>query len=151
MGYLYGWILRKALRFPKVQSSRFGPILNGRTTPYASLGLPRVDRQHRRLRVSFSAPAETAQEGWPTASVSANVAELSLYGCYMATATPYEVQTLLRVKIFNAGEYFEAKATVIYSQPAKGMGLAFRETKPHFLTILKQWILEALKDHRNLQ
>jgi hypothetical protein len=109
-----------------------------------------VDRQHRRLRVPFSAPAETAPEGAPSANVSANVTELSLYGCYMATATPYEVQTLLRIKIFNAGEYFEAKATVIYSHPAKGMGLAFREIKPHFLATLKTWILEALKDQRNL-
>jgi PilZ domain len=109
-----------------------------------------VDRQHRRLKVPFTAPAEIAPESSPAASVSANVAELSLYGCYMATPSPYAVQTLLRVKIFCAGEYFEAKATVIYSQPAKGMGLAFREIKPHFLAILKKWTLEAMNDQRNL-
>jgi len=125
--------------------------LNVWTKPHASLGLSRVDRQHRRLRVPFCAPAETAPEGSPTASVSANVAELSLYGCYMATATPYKVQTLLRVKIFNAGEFFEARATVIYSHAAKGMGLAFREIKPHFLATLKKWILEAIKDQKDLE
>jgi hypothetical protein len=101
--------------------------------------------------VPFAAPAETAPEGSPAASVPASVAELSLYGCYMATSTPYAVQTLLHVKIFSGGEYFEARATVIYSQPAKGMGLAFREIKPHFLAVLKKWILEAINDHRNLE
>jgi hypothetical protein len=69
----------------------------------------------------------------------------------MSTSTPYAVQTLLPVKIFSGGEYFEARATVIYSQPAKGMGLAFREIKPHFLVALKKWILEAINDHRNLE
>jgi len=107
-----------------------------------------VDRQHRRLRVPFTAPAEIAPENSPAAGVSAQVAELSLYGCYIATPAPFAVQTLLYVKIFNGAEYFEAKATVIYSQAAQGMGLAFREIKPHFLVTLKQWILEALHNQK---
>jgi hypothetical protein len=106
-----------------------------------------VDRQHRRLRVPFTAPAEIAPETSPAAGVSAQVAELSLYGCYIATPAPFAEQTLLHVKIFNGAEYFEAKATVIYSQP-QGMGLAFREIKPHFLVTLKQWILEALHNQK---
>jgi hypothetical protein len=107
-----------------------------------------VDRQHRRLRVPFTASAEIALETSPAASVAAQVTELSLYGCYIATPAPFAVQTLLRVKIFSGGEYFESKATVIYSQPAQGMGVAFREIKPHFLATLKQWIVEALHKHK---
>jgi hypothetical protein len=107
-----------------------------------------VDRQHRRLRVPFTAPAEIAPESSPAAGVTARVAELSLCGCYIATPAPFAVQTRLHVKIFNGEAYFEAKATVIYSQPAQGMGLAFREIKPHFLATLKQWILEALHNHK---
>jgi hypothetical protein len=110
-----------------------------------------VNRQPRRLRVPFAAPAEIAPETSPAVSVSANVAELSLYGCYIATPAPFEAQTLLRVKIFNAEEYFEAKATVVYAQPAKGMGLAFRELKPAFLVILKKWILAAMNEQNNLE
>jgi hypothetical protein len=38
------------------------------------------------------------------------------------------------VKIFAAdGEYFEAEATVIYSNPSLGMGLVFRQVRPDFL------------------
>jgi hypothetical protein len=107
-----------------------------------------VDRQNRRLRVPFAASAEIAPETSPAAGVSAQVTELSLYGCYIATPAPFAVQTLLYVKIFNGAEYFETKATVIYSQPAQGMGLAFREIKPHFLVTLKRWILEALNNQR---
>jgi len=107
-----------------------------------------VDRQHRRLRVPFTAPAEIAPENSPGAGVTAQVSELSLYGCYIATPAPFAAQTPLLVKIFNGTEYFEAKATVIYSQAAQGMGLAFREIKPHFLVTLKRWILEALHSQK---
>jgi hypothetical protein len=106
-----------------------------------------VDRQPRGLRVPFTAPAEIAPEASPAASVAAQVAELSLHGCYIATPAPFAAQTLLQVKIFSGGEYFESKATVTYSQAAQGMGVAFREIKPHFLATLKQWILEALQNH----
>ena len=107
-----------------------------------------MDQKHRRLRVPFTAPAEIAPEATPGAGLTARVTELSLYGCYIATPAPFAAQAILLVKIFKDAEYFEAKATVVYSQPAQGMGLAFREIKPHFLATLKQWILEALHDQK---
>ena len=107
-----------------------------------------MDRQDRRLRVPFTAAAEIAPETSPAAGIPANVTELSLYGCYIATPAPFPEQTLLRVKIFGEGEYFEARATVVYSQPAKGMGVAFREINPVFLATLKRWILEAMNSRK---
>jgi hypothetical protein len=53
-------------------------------------------------------------------------------------------KTPVLVKIFNSTDYFEAKATVVYITPTLGMGLAFREVKPHFLAILQKWILTAM-------
>jgi hypothetical protein len=50
------------------------------------------------------------------------------------------------VKIFQEGEYFEAKGTVIYVKPAAGMGLAFRDLKPHCRVVLQKWILAALRE-----
>jgi hypothetical protein len=50
------------------------------------------------------------------------------------------------VKIFYAEEYFESKGTVIYVQPAAGMGLEFRELKPHCRIVLQRWILAALRN-----
>ena len=49
------------------------------------------------------------------------------------------------VKIFMPGEYFEANATVAYANPALGMGLVFRDVKPHFRTVLRKWLLMAMQ------
>lgn len=50
------------------------------------------------------------------------------------------------VKIFAAdGEYFEAEATVIYSNPSLGMGLVFRQVRPDFLAVLRAWLLKAMR------
>jgi hypothetical protein len=46
----------------------------------------------------------------------------------------------------SKGETFEATATatVLYSRPAMGMGIAFREVKPIFQSILEEWIQQSL-------
>ncbi len=41
-------------------------------------------------------------------------------------------------------EFFEAQASVIYSQADQGMGLMFRETKPYYLMVLRKWLLAAM-------
>jgi hypothetical protein len=51
------------------------------------------------------------------------------------------------VKIYAPnGEYFEASAAVIYSNPNLGMGLVFRQVKPHSLTTLRKWLLGAMQE-----
>jgi hypothetical protein len=47
------------------------------------------------------------------------------------------------VKIFAELEIFEADGTVIYSQPNVGVGLAFRDIRPHFLAVLQKWVVLA--------
>jgi hypothetical protein len=44
----------------------------------------------------------------------------------------------------NEGEFFESKTIVSSAHPGLGMGLPFRDLKPHFLTVLKGWLLRAL-------
>jgi hypothetical protein len=34
---------------------------------------------------------------------------------------------------------------VIFSQPNMGSGLAFRDVKPYFLTVLQKWLTQAMK------
>jgi hypothetical protein len=51
------------------------------------------------------------------------------------------------VKIFATdGTYFEADATVIYANPSLGMGLVFRQVKPHYLVVLRKWLLAAMQE-----
>jgi len=107
-----------------------------------------MDEKRRGLRLLFSAPAEVAPENSPSGGIAARIVEVSPHGCYVETPAPFSVQTQVVLKIFNSHEYFEAKATVVHVKPASGMGLEFREIKPHFRTILQRWILAAMHNQK---
>jgi PilZ domain len=104
--------------------------------------------QHRRVpRYPFSALATVVPPGGTP--ISGNVTELSLYGCYLGSGAPLAARTRVLIKVFAAdGEYFEAEATVVYSHPNLGMGLAFRQVRPDFLTILRNWLIKAMQQNR---
>lgn len=74
-----------------------------------------------------------------------NVTQLSRYGCFLQTHTPLASGTALAVKIMNQGQIFAATAIVVYSQPAIGMGIAFREVKSMFQGLLEDWLRELLE------
>jgi hypothetical protein len=103
-----------------------------------------VSQERRGLRFPFSAAAEVSPETSPGASVAVRATELSLQGCYLEMPSPFAAEAPVFVKIFHAGEYFEAKGTVLYAKTSSGMGLKFREVKPHCRAILQKWILAAL-------
>jgi hypothetical protein len=96
----------------------------------------------RTPRFPFSAPAEIVRG--TDAVDKTQVNELSLYGCYLDTKTPLPRGSQVTIKIYSNGQFFEAAATVIYSQSTLGMGLAFRQVKPMFLAVLQQWLRRAL-------
>jgi hypothetical protein len=107
-----------------------------------------MDKQPRGLRFPFDASAEVATESSPNARIIYRVTELSLQGCFLKTTVLFDVQRTVILKIFHAGDFFEAKATVLYVQ-ASGIGLLFQEVKPHFRSVLQDWILKALDDQLN--
>src|ERR1700726_1153725 len=92
-------------------------------------------------RFPFLAPAEVASED----SVElTRVTELSRHGGYLETTKHRTAGTRVTVKIINKGQIFEATATVLYSRPAMGMAVAFREVKPLFRSMLKDWLHQSL-------
>jgi c-di-GMP-binding flagellar brake protein YcgR len=105
-----------------------------------------MPEDRRGLRFLLDAGAEIAPEDL-NAAVAARATELSLRGCYFKLASPIPVETRVLVKIFHDGQYFEAKSNVVHVQPASGMGVAFREIKPHCKSSLQKWIFSALHDH----
>ncbi|MGA3176538.1 MAG: PilZ domain-containing protein [Candidatus Acidiferrum sp.] len=107
-----------------------------------------MDQEHRGLRFAFSADAEIAPKSSPTAIVPARVTELSLRGCFLETSASFEMQRPVLLKIHDSGEYFEAEASVLYVKPS-GLGLVFREIKPHFRAVLQKWVLTALDNQSN--
>jgi hypothetical protein len=109
-----------------------------------------VDQEHRGLRFAFSASAEIAPGGSPTAFAPARVRELSLRGCFLETSASFEVRHPVLVKIYHSEEYFEADASVLYAKPS-GIGLVFGEIKPHFRAVLQSWVLSALDNESGAQ
>jgi PilZ domain len=100
--------------------------------------------RRRVQRFSFVATAELTDPISQT-SIHARVTELSLYGCYVEMANPLPCGALIFVKIFNDSDFFEASASVIYSQENLGFGLAFRDVNPRFFPTLKKWLLQAMR------
>jgi hypothetical protein len=104
-----------------------------------------MKQDRRGFRFSVNAAAEIAPESSPSATVSVRAMEISLHGCYLETPAPFAELTPVLVKIFHANEYFEAKGAVIYVKPALGMGVEFRDLKPHCRVVLQKWVLAALR------
>ena len=114
------------------------------TTSAPSDNRPGVDRR-RTPRYPFVATAEIAERisGTP---MHARVSDLSLYGCYLDMSNPLPSGTHVFVKIFTDTDFFESDACVLYSQANLGMGLAFRDVKPHFLLTLRKWLIQAMQE-----
>ena len=93
-------------------------------------------------RFPCKASAEVTSDG---AMEVANVTQLSRYGCFVETQSPLATGTSLAVKIMNQGQVFAATAMVVYTQPDLGMGIAFREVKSLFQTVLEDWLRDLLE------
>ena len=84
------------------------------------------------------------REGTSEDKRTARVKELSLNGCYVDTKNPYPLGASLAIKLFTEREFFEAQASVVYSNPNLGMGLMFQDTKPYYVMVLRKWLLSAM-------
>ncbi|MGB8475086.1 MAG: PilZ domain-containing protein [Candidatus Acidiferrum sp.] len=104
-----------------------------------------MNPDRRGFRFAVDASAEIAPEASPSATIPVRATEISLHGCHIETPSPFAELTPVFVKIFYESEYFEAKGTVIYVKPSEGMGVEFRDLKPHCKIVLQRWILAALR------
>jgi hypothetical protein len=46
----------------------------------------------------------------------------------------------------EGSDFFEANASVVFSQPNMGLGLAFRDVKPYFSSVLQRWLTRAMNN-----
>jgi positive regulator of sigma E activity len=97
-------------------------------------------------RFPCEVPAEVTADG---AVETANVTELSRYGCFVETPEPLETGTSVVVKIMNQGQVFAAMAMVVYTRPDLGMGIAFREVKSLFQGVLDTWLSDLVEKRSN--
>ena len=67
---------------------------------------------------------------------------LSLFGCFVATATPLVTGTKVRLRITYQGVTFAAFGWVAYASASEGMGIAFSEIEAGERAILDTWLGE---------
>jgi hypothetical protein len=104
--------------------------------------IPVGEERRRTPRYPFIATAEVRDQS-SQASISTRVTELSLHGCYLDMPNPLPKDTQINIKIYSDGKFFESTGTIVYAQPALGVGVTFREVRPQFLSVLKKWLLAA--------
>ena len=100
-----------------------------------------MEQRRRAPRFPFSAHADVLNNG---TAQSTRVTDLSLYGCYLESACGLSPGAHITVKITADSQFFEAGATVVFSEPNSGIGVMFRDVKPVFLPILQKWLRQAL-------
>jgi len=110
---------------------------------YPKSSSPAGDRR-RTPRYPFVASAEIVEKISGT-RMFARMTDISLYGCYLDMSNPLPSGSHVFVKIFTGTDFFEAHATVVYSQPNLGVGLAFRNVEQHFFPTLKKWLQVAMQ------
>ena len=99
-------------------------------------------KTRRTARFPFIAVAEIAHTE-SGGQLGCRVATLSLHGCYLDMPNPLPTDTQIKIKIYCEGKFFESSGVIVYSQPNLGVGVTFREVRPQFLSVLKQWLLVA--------
>jgi hypothetical protein len=99
--------------------------------------------RRRTVRYPFDATAEVLDEA-TKGTLAVRITEISLNGCYVTTVSPFPAGTQLFLKVFAEGTFFETRATVAYAHSNKGMGVAFHDLKPYFVSVLKKWLLAAM-------
>lgn len=95
-------------------------------------------------RYPFVAAAEVIDQSSRT-SISGQVSDLSLFGCYIDSVNPPPEGSQVVVKIHSDGKFFEAPGTIAYAHPNLGMGVKFHDVPHQFLIVLKEWLLMAAK------
>jgi hypothetical protein len=100
------------------------------------------DERRRTPRYPFIATVEVLQKG-AQAGISGRVTELSLYGCFIEMPDPFAKGSELLLKIYANNKYFESEAVAVYVNTGKGTGIRFQNVRPHYLSVLKQWLIEA--------
>jgi len=97
-------------------------------------------RTHPRYEFSAAAEVLPAESG---VRMETRVRDLSQQGCYIDTSDALPLGTVTDVRIKKGAQLFEARARVVYSRAAKGMGLVFTAIEPERLRTLETWLTES--------
>jgi hypothetical protein len=94
--------------------------------------------QHRALRQKFVAKVEVV-EVESERQVMAHTGDLSIFGCFVETPTPFPHGTKVRIRINYHGATFVALGCVSNLR-STGMGLRFSTVEPAHQQTLEKWL-----------
>ena len=77
--------------------------------------------------------------------ISAHTEDLSGYGCFIETITPFAVETKVRLQISRGGLQMVAQGRVVYSRANAGMGIVFVSFEEGSLAILEKSLEDLRK------
>jgi hypothetical protein len=100
------------------------------------------------LRYSFAALALIVEPLTGT-ELAARTSDISLKGCYVESVDQFPQNTVIRITIDRAPEYFDSWARVAHVQVALGTGLSFFETSADQQLTLEKWVAEIAKSSKN--
>jgi len=72
--------------------------------------------------------------------LSARTTNLSLFGCYVNTSSPFPEGTKVSLRISHGGASFAAFGKVVRFKPNSGMGIAFTQIEPPSQATLEKWL-----------
>src|ERR1700685_3167338 len=103
-----------------------------------------AEQRRRTPRFAFDAPAEILlDDGKSGAKRNASVKEISLNGCHVESSEILPEGASIVLKIFGKTDFFETHAVILYAN-SNGAGIGFRDVRPHFVSVLRKWLLTAM-------
>lgn len=96
--------------------------------------------QHRAMRRPFAARAEIVDVE-SERQVMALTGDLSVFGCFVETPTPFPRGTKVRIRINHRGSTFVALGDVSNSR-SRGMGIRFSTVEPAHQQTLENWLAQ---------
>ena len=102
-------------------------------------GRPIQSGFHRASRYPFAARIELT-DLQSEKLLTARTTNLSLFGCYVSTTSPFAEGTRVSLRISHGGASLATFGKVVYSKRNSGMGIAFTKVEPSGQAILEKWI-----------
>jgi hypothetical protein len=75
--------------------------------------------------------------------VAAKTSDISLKGCYVESVDQFPPNTIVRVTIEQAAEFFETWGRIAHVQAGLGTGIAFFESSPEERLTIQNWIAKV--------
>jgi hypothetical protein len=104
-------------------------------------GYPISPGHHRAQRFPFVAGIQVTAVDTEE-HIAGHTEDLSIFGCFVVTATPFVAGTTVRLRISHRGVTLAAQGKVAYARENAGMGIAFTSIDPSGVSILDAWLTE---------